>query len=50
MEREAAIEALEAIENGMCRVKDCGDIWQDKLVYALCQATRLLLLDKLRGG
>lgn len=49
MEREAAIEALEAIENGMCRVKDSGDIWQDKLVYALCQAVRLLLIDKIKG-
>lgn len=49
MEREAAIEALEAIEDGMCRVKYGGDIWQDKLVYALCQAVRLLLADKLKG-
>lgn len=48
MEREAAIEALEAIENGMCRVRDSGDIWQDKLVYALCQASRLLLTDAVK--
>lgn len=48
MDRAAAIEALEEIENGMCRVKDSGDIWQDKLVYALCQAARLLLTDAVK--
>lgn len=48
MDRTAAIEALEEIENGMCRVKDSGDIWQDKLVYALCQAARLLLTDAVK--
>ncbi len=48
MDRATAIEALEAVENGMCRIKHGGEIWQDELVYALCQAVRLLLTDAVR--
>lgn len=48
MNRAAAIEALKEIEDGMCRIKSSGDIWQDKLVYALCQAVRLLLIDRIK--
>lgn len=47
-DRTAIVEALDAIEDGMCRVKDSRDIWQDELVYALCQGVRLLLMDELR--
>lgn len=50
MDRPAMMEALEAIEDGMCRVKNHGDIWQDKLIYALCQAVRLLLIEEIKGG
>lgn len=46
--REELMEALDAIETGMCRVKESRDIWQNKLVYALCQAVRMLLMEKLR--
>ena len=46
--REDLVEALDAIETGMCKVKESRDIWQNDLVYALCQAVRLLLLEKLR--
>ena len=42
------IEALDAIENGMCRIKESRDIWQNDLVYVLCQGVRLLLLEELR--
>lgn len=47
-DRTAIVEALDAIETGMCRVKESRDIWQNELVYALCQAVRLLLLDELK--
>ena len=46
--RDDLIEALDAIETGMCRIKESRDIWQNDLVYALCQAVRLLLIEKLR--
>lgn len=46
--REDLIEALDAIETGMCRIKENRDIWQNDLVYALCQGVRLMLLDKLK--
>ena len=46
--RDDLMEALDAIETGMCRVKDSRDIWQNDLVYALCQAVRLLLMEALR--
>ena len=41
--REDLMEALDAIETGMCKVKESRDIWQNELVYALCQGVRLLL-------
>lgn len=43
------VEALDAIENGMCRIAETRDIWQNDLIYALCQAVRLLLIEKLKG-
>lgn len=47
--KDAMLEALEEIENGMCRIKESRDIWQDELVYALCQAVRLLLTEEIKG-
>ena len=32
----------------MCRIKERRSIWQNSLVYALCQAVRLLLIDKIK--
>lgn len=46
--KDDMLEALEEIENGMCRVKESRDIWQNDLVYALCQGVRLLLMKELR--
>ena len=46
--RDDLIESLDAIETGMCKVKESRDIWQNELVYALCQAVRLLLTEELR--
>lgn len=48
--KDAMLEALEEIENGMCRIKERRSIWQNNLVYALCQAVRLLLMDKIKEG
>ena len=46
--RDDLMETLDAIETGMCRIKESRDIWQNELVYALCQAVRLLLIDKIK--
>lgn len=48
--KDAMLEALEEIENGMCRIKERRSIWQNSLVYAPCQAVRLLLMDKIKEG
>ena len=48
--KDAMLEALEEIENGMCRIKERRSIWQNELVYALCQGVRLLLTEELRHG
>ena len=48
--REELMEALDAIETGMCRVKESRDIWQNDLVYALCQAVQLLLTEERKHG
>ena len=31
--KDAMLEALEEIENGMCRIKERRSIWQNSLVY-----------------
>lgn len=46
--KAALLEALEEIENGMCKIKTGGDIWQNELVYALCQAVRLLVTEEVK--
>ena len=46
--KDAMLEALEEIENGMCRIEERRSIWQNSLIYALCQAVRLLLIDKIK--
>lgn len=38
------IEALDAIENGMIRVSEDDGIWQNRLIYVMCHAIRLLLI------
>ena len=48
--REDLVEALDAIETGMCRIKESRDIWQNDLVYALCQGVRLLLLKEIKSN
>ena len=47
--REDFMEALDSIETGMCRIKESRDSWQNKLVYALCQGVRLLLMKEIKG-
>ena len=47
--REDLTEALDAIETGMCRIKERRDIWQNDLIYALCQGVRLLLTEEIKG-
>ena len=47
--KDAMLEALDAIETGMCRIKESRDIWQNELVYDLCQAVRLLLMEEVKG-
>jgi hypothetical protein len=48
--RDDLIEALDSIETGMCRIKESRDIWQNDLVYALCQAVRMILTEVIKHG
>lgn len=48
MRREEAIEVIDELENGMVSIGENNDIWQNRLIYALCQGVRLLLLDKIK--
>ena len=48
--REDLVEALDAIETGMCRIKESRGIWQNDLVYVLCQSVRLLLMEEIKHG
>ena len=47
-ERERIVEVLDAIENGMCKVAETHDIWQNDLIYALCEGERILLTARLK--
>lgn len=38
------------IEDAMCRTADRCDIWQDRIIYALCKAVWHLLLAEIRRG
>lgn len=49
MNRSDAMEVIDAIENGMCKIAETHDIWQNELVYAMAQGVRLLLLDAMKG-
>lgn len=46
--RGEMVEALDAIETGMTKVAIDRDIWQNDLIYVLCQGVRLLLEDRVR--
>ena len=47
-ERERISEVLDVIENGMCKIAETRDIWQNDLLYALCEGERILLTARLR--
>ena len=47
-ERERISEVLDAIENGMCKIAETRDIWQNDLLYAMCEGERILLTSRLK--
>lgn len=48
MRQDAAREALNAVEDYMCLIYHDRDTVERKILYVLCYAVRLLLLDKLK--
>ena len=48
MNRVDGMEALDAVENGMIKLGQSRDIWQNDVVYAALAGIRLLLLDALK--
>lgn len=49
MNRVDGMEALDAVENGMIKLGQSRDIWQNDAVYAALAGVRLLLLDALKN-
>ena len=47
-ELERISEVLDAIENGMCKIASTRDIWQNDLLYAMCEGERILLTARLK--
>ena len=47
-ERERISEVLDTIENGMCKIAETRDIWQNNLLYAMCEGERILLTARLK--
>lgn len=48
MNRVDGMEALDAVENGMIKLGQSRDIWQNDVVYAALAGVRLLLLDAIK--
>lgn len=48
MNRVDGMDALDAVENGMIKLGQSRDIWQNDVVYAALAGVRLLLLDALK--
>lgn len=48
--RDELIRDMNAMEDGMIRTGQRTDIWQDRLVWALCKAVYDILLWISRGG
>ena len=48
MNRVDGMEVLDAVENGMIKLWQSRDIWQNDVVYAALAGVRLLLLDALK--
>lgn len=46
--RDELIRDMEAMEQGMERTADRCDIWQDRLIYAICKAVYDLLKWEIR--
>jgi len=47
--RDQMIECMEAMEQGMCRVDQSREIWQNDLIWWLCKAVYLLLENRVKG-
>lgn len=47
-ERERISEVLDEIENGMCKIAETRDIWQNDLIYAMCEGERILLTARMK--
>ena len=43
------IECMSAMEDGMCQTAQHSDIWQNRLIYALCKAVYLLLEQAIKA-
>ena len=47
--RDQMIECMNAVEDGMTYIAMSQDIWQNRLIYALCKAVYLLLEQAVKG-
>lgn len=48
--RDELIRDMNAMEDGMIRTGQRTDIWQDRLVWAICKAVFDIIAWILRGG
>lgn len=46
--REQIIECINELEKGQLKVELTKDIWQNSLIWWICKALCLLLIDKLK--
>lgn len=47
--RDELIHDMDAMEDGMIRTGRRADIWQDRLIYAICKAVYHIIAYLLRG-
>ena len=46
--KETLLEDLDNMEDAMSKTADRCDIWQDRIIYALCKAVYHLLVLKIK--
>lgn len=48
--KELMVECAEELENGMIKIQNTRDIWQNDLIYWLCKSVKILLEDRIRNA
>ena len=46
--REQKIECMQVLEDGMCYTAQNSNMWQNRLIYVICKALKMLLEESIK--